>query len=278
MQPHLITIVACLYTVEFSSIAVAQESSNQISASLELVVDAAARLETTYCDVDLERSFQGAIDGINAMPKRSAEPPIRLSRPRLSDFARVYDELLESAADRREIERAAINGMIHVYDSAGEWQPTDEVRRTLATGSILVQLEGSGDKPLVVGAFDEGPAQRAGIRVGDRLVEIDGQPTAGLRLHEVVQRLQGEIGSDVTIVVERNSAPLAFTMQRALNARRPVQWRIEGSVGIITVEQFQQGRSAMAVRDAIRDIRREVLQPSGYISICVTTLAASCFK
>lgn len=47
------------------------------------------------------------------------------------------------------------------------------------------------------------PASLSGVKVGDRLKEVDGQPVLGLTLTEVLKRVQGKPGTQVSILVER---------------------------------------------------------------------------
>lgn len=264
MRHRQVAFAVSLCVATFSASASAQRPQDEVHASLELAGEVAARIESTFCNVNLARTFQGAINGINAMPQRSAEAPLSLGEDPTEDFTRVYGRLIESTEDRREIERAALNGMLHAYDASSKWMTSTEAYRYSARGGILVELDGSGPIPMIIDAFAGGPANLAGIVSGDRLIEVDGRPTEGLRLDEVVNLLRGEIDSEITVVVEREGAPITFTMRRALNTRPQVNWRIEADIGILTVEAFQEN-SAVAIRDAIRDIRRQVRQPAGYV-------------
>jgi membrane-associated protease RseP (regulator of RpoE activity) len=53
--------------------------------------------------------------------------------------------------------------------------------------------------------FAGDPAAAAGVREGDRIVSIDGEPAAGLSLADVLQRIRGEPGTSVGLSVERPS-------------------------------------------------------------------------
>jgi membrane-associated protease RseP (regulator of RpoE activity) len=53
--------------------------------------------------------------------------------------------------------------------------------------------------------FDGDPAATAGLKEGDRIVRIDGDPIAGLSLADVLQRIRGEPGTSVGITAERPS-------------------------------------------------------------------------
>lgn len=266
MRLSQIALVSCFWLAALSASADAQQSQDpqqRIYRSLERIGDAAARLETTFCNVDLAQTFQGAIDGINAMPERSGETPLQMSQAGLEEFADIYADLLQSAPNVGAIEKAAINGMVRVYDPTGSWYTWQDVPRN-RPGGIMVRLTLDGDAPRIAAVEAGGPAQQAGILPGDHLVSIDDQTVAGLSLNEVVALIQGDINSYLIVIVERNGERIEFTIQRVRNVHTPVTWRVEGTVGVITLESFPEN-SAVAVRNAIREIRHEAHTPTGYI-------------
>ncbi len=59
------------------------------------------------------------------------------------------------------------------------------------------------------------PAERAGLHVDDRLMEIDGRTTEGMTSEQVQQRLTGEVGSTVTLEVLRGDQALELHVARA---------------------------------------------------------------
>ena len=62
-----------------------------------------------------------------------------------------------------------------------------------------------------------GPAQQAGVRVGDIITHIDGKPTMGSNFREMVEyRLRGRAGTPVTLKVRRpgEKKTLTFTLIR----------------------------------------------------------------
>ncbi len=83
--------------------------------------------------------------------------------------------------ERRVAEQMAGNRYVGIHISLS-WD--DEVKR-----------------PKMHGVFEGGPAARAGIKAGDILEEVDGVNTEGKTLREIVDRLRGDDGTDVTIKV-----------------------------------------------------------------------------
>jgi carboxyl-terminal processing protease len=71
--------------------------------------------------------------------------------------------------------------------------------------------------------MEGGPAERAGVKPGDLLEEVDGVDTKGIELREVVERLRGDEGTDVTIKVrspkEAKARTLTITRGRISSSR-----------------------------------------------------------
>mgnify|MGYP001063557986 CR=1 FL=1 len=58
---------------------------------------------------------------------------------------------------------------------------------------------------VVTGMIDDGPAQEAGIQTGDVIYQVNGEPVDNLTLEEVVSKIKGESGTNVSIVLHRGS-------------------------------------------------------------------------
>jgi thiol-disulfide isomerase/thioredoxin len=80
-------------------------------------------------------------------------------------------------------------------------------------GAVLVQPEDSTFVE-VRGCTDNGPAARAGLQSGDRLLEIDGQSVRGWAFKAIVDLLIADKPLPVRITIERGSTTLSFEMVR----------------------------------------------------------------
>ncbi len=60
--------------------------------------------------------------------------------------------------------------------------------------------------------FPRTPAERAGLRDRDRLVEVDGVPTEGLSLEDLISRIRGPEGTTVSLLLSRDGNPEAFRL------------------------------------------------------------------
>lgn len=81
-------------------------------------------------------------------------------------------------------------------------------------GMEITQQEGI---PKVLAPIDGTPAARAGIDPGDLIVDINGKPTSGMDLQDVVAKLRGPAGTKVTLAIKRVSRPpFDVTLTRAI--------------------------------------------------------------
>ncbi|GJM99916.1 hypothetical protein PR202_ga17057 [Eleusine coracana subsp. coracana] len=64
---------------------------------------------------------------------------------------------------------------------------------------VFINREPSSGRLLVMDCIEGGPADRAGIREGDELVEIDGKSVSGLDGEAAAQRLRGRVGTTVKV-------------------------------------------------------------------------------
>ncbi len=74
---------------------------------------------------------------------------------------------------------------------------------------------GIRDKQLtIISLMEGGPAERAGLRIGDQVKEIDGESTKKMSLSAIMQGLRGEIGSRMDLTVERSGKEITYELLR----------------------------------------------------------------
>jgi protocatechuate 3,4-dioxygenase beta subunit len=83
----------------------------------------------------------------------------------------------------------------------------------IGVGAVLSPSPGG---VIVASVIEDGPAARAGMQGGDRILRIDGQDATTLPLSDCVQRLRGPEGSRVSVTVaKRSGAEVELTIVRA---------------------------------------------------------------
>lgn len=93
----------------------------------------------------------------------------------------------------------------------------------------------------VVSVTEGGPAEAAGFQTGDIIVEIDGESVDGIDANEVVSRIKGEEGTEVTIGVLREEEKLTMTVVRQDIQVTTVEGQmIEDGMGYISISAFRE--------------------------------------
>jgi len=115
------------------------------------------------------------------------------------------DYVNNEALDPEELSKGAIKGMLEALDD-----PYTSYLESyqLALSDLEGSFEGIGtivsieDGELtVVSPIADGPAERQGVRAGDKILEVDGEPTSEMSLMEAVLKIRGEKGSTVTLLI-----------------------------------------------------------------------------
>ncbi len=83
-------------------------------------------------------------------------------------------------------------------------------------GGVGISVSRDALSPLVASVREGGPAARAGLIVGDRIVEVDGLPTLWMPFDELLMRCRGPAGRPVTLTLTRGEERLEVAIVREL--------------------------------------------------------------
>ena len=142
----------------------------------------------------------------------------------------AIDHLSLEQVDDQQLYEGAMQGMVAVLREQGDEHTQfvdetrkreyeEELRQEFGGIGIHYQLLGDPLAPTVLGPPQPGtPAYAADLRVGDRIVDIEGQATKGLKDWEVLKLMRGPVGQPVTVKVERLGTEdlLEITLTRAV--------------------------------------------------------------
>lgn len=144
---------------------------------------------------------------------------------------------------------------------------------------IGIELMESNGKFLIVSPVKSSPAEKAGIRPNDELIQIDEVRLEGKSMGEVMQLMQGQAGEEVTLVLYRQSLEkhIKVTVKRAEMTTQTVKTQIiaveDVEFGFITVSLFAENTAEQWVKavDELkgRDIKGLIVDvrdnPGGYL-------------
>src|SRR5437773_5812941 len=138
-----------------------------------------------------------------------------------SVFRRIQHDYVDAVTDSALYSKS-VDGMLYeLRDPYSTFLPPDRFARLneSTTGNYAglgVEVDLRDGWLIVVTPLPGGPAERAGLQPGDRIIEIAGKPTKGWTNEEASKMLRGKPGTLVSLKVERpgTTAPLEFRLER----------------------------------------------------------------
>ncbi len=105
----------------------------------------------------------------------------------------------------------------------------------------------------VVAPIDGFPADKAGLRAKDLIIEINGASTTDMTVDAAVNKIRGPKGSTVTLKIVRGGESLNFTITREDIKVPSVKTEIlDGNIGYILVRQFSDDTATLAHQAAVQ--------------------------
>lgn len=192
----------------------------------------------------------------------------------------VESEQLQDAAAEAMI--AALDDRWSYYMSASDYLSHMETANNAYVGiGITITAEEDLQGFLVQVVNEGGPAEEAGMLVGDRIVAVEGISTIGMEASGARDLVRGEPGTQVAITLVRNGEEMTLSVTRK-EVKTPVAtWQmLPGNVGMVTIENFDS-RCAQESIDAIEALLAEGAEklifdvrnnPGGYVREMVDLL------
>lgn len=113
-------------------------------------------------------------------------------------------------------------------------------------GGIGAEIGIREDTPTIIRTLKDTPAERAGLKSGDKIVMINEEAVGKQTVDQVVQKIRGEIGSTVKLTIVRDGEAKEFTITREEITSPSVESKIDGDTGVLTITRFDEktGESA----------------------------------
>lgn len=184
----------------------------------------------------------------------------------LQTFGEVFRQISMYYVDDIDPEKfieAGIEGMTGYLDPYTTYIPEREsddvdILTTGVYGGLGVTVAGMDSMVTIVGITEGYAAEKAGLRIGDRIYAVDSTVVLHMDTRHLQNYTRGKPGTTVSVRVLREGLPdtLDFTMAREEIAIKNVTFSglIDSSVGYIKLERFSRSASS-EVREALANIR-----------------------
>ncbi len=192
----------------------------------------------------------------------------------LEIFSSVYKQLNQSYVDDVDpgkTIKVAIDAMLSSLDPYTNYYPESDIEDVKlqllgeygGVGSLIMQR---GDSILISEPYQGLPADEAGLKPGDLILEVNGESTRGKTTADVSSAMRGQAGTSVTLKLERAGKVFEknLTRREIKLPNVPYYGYVQGDYGYIKLDEFTTD-AAKNVKDAFVKLRTDKPDLKGLI-------------
>jgi carboxyl-terminal processing protease len=184
----------------------------------------------------------------------------------LNLFGEVFEDVRANFAgkvDDDQLMESAINGMLTSLDPHSNYLNTKnfddmKVQTRGEFGGLGIEVSMENGIVKVVTPIDDTPAARAGLKPGDLITALDGQPVQGMTLPQAVDKMRGPINSDIRLTIQRKGRdPFDVKLTRATIRIQSVRSHLVGDdIGYIRITSFNE-QTDVGLNNAMKSIKQQ---------------------
>src|SRR5437868_11440527 len=177
-------------------------------------------------------------------------------------FERVRAEYVDDTSDNSLVE-SAINGMLTSLDPHSNYLNTKnfndmKVQTRGEFGGLGIEVSLENGLVKVVSPIDDTPAARAGLKPGDLITHLDGEPVQGMTLPEAVEKMRGPVSSEIKLTIRREGRdPFDVKLTRATIKIQSIRSHLEGTnIGYIRITSFNE-QTDVGLNNAMKNLKSQ---------------------
>lgn len=168
----------------------------------------------------------------------------------LANLMREYHTNYVDEVDADRLLKSAVDGLVGATDPYSEYLSEEsmaefEMLTTGKYGGVGSLIRKRGDYVFFAQPYKGTPSDEAGIKIGDKILAIDGEDMRGVATDVISSRLKGDPGTEVSVTIERNIDSRVDTLK--LKRRRisipsvPYAGYVADGIGYIVHNDFIEG-------------------------------------
>ena len=186
---------------------------------------------------------------------------------RIARIRRMIDNnfLKQDEIDEEELIDGAIQGYVAgLGDVYTEYIPADEMEEY--TETIVGSFVGIGiymigdeetDSIIIYYPIPESPAERAGLKSGDKIISVDGVNYTYEDFDTIADQIKGEAGTKVTLVIERDGEQLTFEITREQINTNPITTEmLDNGIGYLNLPSFDSD-TAEHFKEKVEELKNQ---------------------
>ena len=188
------------------------------------------------------------------------------SEKHYKQFKDIFDKveaLYVEEPDKDKLIESALKGMLHEIDPHSSFLTKKEHDELLEStkgefSGVGIEIMYENNLIYVISPIDDLPADRAGVKPGDRIFEIDGELVSDLGFIPAVYKMRGKTGTKVKLSILRDgeAKPIKLELKREIVKVDSVKSNLDNNIGYIRISSFTDN-TMDELRKAARKIQTE---------------------
>jgi carboxyl-terminal processing protease len=177
-------------------------------------------------------------------------------------FSLVRSNYVDDVNDDNLVE-SAINGMLTSLDPHSNYLNSKnfndmKVQTRGEFGGLGIEVSMENGLVKVVSPIDDTPAAHAGLKPGDLITHLDGDPVQGLTLPEAVEKMRGPVNSEIKLTIRREGRePFDVKLVRATIKIQSVRSHLEGdNIGYVRITTFNE-QTDVGLSNAMKNLKQQ---------------------
>ena len=172
--------------------------------------------------------------------------------------------------DTERLIEGAINGMMNTLDPHSAFLDKEIFNKMQEEtsgefGGLGIEVTQKDGVLVIITPIEDSPAFKAGIKAGDKIVEINHESMVGMSLEQAIDHLRGKTKTKIILGIAREGVEgiKNFELTREIVYLKPVKFELlQDYYGYIRLTQFQK-KSAEYIVEAIKKMRSQIKDKAG---------------
>ena len=186
----------------------------------------------------------------------------------LDTYRKIIDKYYLGEVNEEDLKEGAIKGYIEgLEDPYTEYISKEDMEEYMedtkgnfvGIGIYMVQ-DTEEDKIMVLSPIKGSPAEKAGIKSGDYIIEVDGEECKAEDMTAISNKIKGEEGTTVKLKIQRDNETLDFEIKRENVTVNPVEGEVlENNIGYIEFSSFDEN-TAEGFKSKFEELKNQGIQ------------------
>lgn len=180
-----------------------------------------------------------------------------------------YDSVIQTEEDAYVAIETMLSSLNDPYTRFLDPEEFAEEKRSISGKlcGVGIQIGIRDDKLMVIAPIEDTPADREGLKANDIILEIDGASTKGISIKEAADKIRGERGTAVNLLIKREDEKINFSIVRdeielkAVSIKNPKYTKIDKHLGYIRLNSFLSHTASEEIKEALEKLKDK----DGYI-------------